>query len=91
MGAIAVDPLVAAWAAWLTVGAALAFWYYRVRQSAMGFTVVTPASNRTAARPTSGVRLPVKPQPPTPPPPRPDAFEELQTLLDGPDGSVNNQ
>ena len=81
MGALnTVNPWIAAWAGWLTVGAALAFWYYRARATAMGYTVVSQPANRSVSKPKSGVRPPMKP-----PQPKPDAFEELQTLLDGPD------
>ncbi len=76
-------PLASAWVAWLTFGLVLAFWYYRARKNALVAQLLAQSFNRPLARTASGVRPPVKAQP------RPDAFEELQTLLDGTDEITN--
>jgi len=73
-------PLAASWVAWLAFGMVLAFWYYRAKAAA---EEMEETFNRPLPRTKSGVRPPVKPQP------KPDAFEELQTLLDGP-GEISN-
>jgi hypothetical protein len=70
-------PLASAWVAWFAFGLVLAFWYYRARVSAMEMRAVATSVSRPRSK--SGVRPPAKSHPQ----PRPDAFGELQTLLDG--------
>lgn len=72
-------PLASAWVAWLAFGLVLAFWFYQARKSAVAAEAMTHAFSQPRPKPKSSVRPPAKPAP------RPDAFEELQTLLDGPD------
>jgi hypothetical protein len=67
-------PLASAWVAWLAFGLVLAFWYNRAKAAA---AAMEESLNRPLPRSKSGVRPPAKPQP------KPDAFEELQSLLDG--------
>jgi hypothetical protein len=67
--------LVVGWAIWLLGGLALMVWFRR-RSAPTRPPSDAPARHRTA----SGVRRPV-PRPPVAPP-RPDAFSELETLLD---------
>jgi hypothetical protein len=72
------EELLAGWAAWLTVGLGLAVWFRRSPATVRAF----PAPGR----PGSGVRAAARPrQAPrssSPSTPRPDAFGELQALLD---------
>jgi hypothetical protein len=71
-------PLASAWVAWLAFGLVLTFWY---RQAKAAADEMEELLSRRSPRSKSGVRPPAKPQP------KPDAFEELQALLDGPDVS----
>ena len=83
MGALSVlsPPLLVGWAAWVVVGLALAFWARRVRAAA---AVLAAAGSRMSgprhgvSRPKSDVRLPVRPHS------APDAFGDLQAMLDPP-------
>lgn len=72
--------LLAGWAAWLTVGLGLAVWFRRSRATVPAFAA--------PRRPGSGVRAATRPRqaprPSSPAAPRPDAFGELQALLDAP-------
>ena len=72
-------PLVAAWVAWLAFSVVLVFWY---RQAKAAADEMEESLSRPLPRSRSGVRPPAKP-----PQPKPDAFEELQALLDGPEAS----
>ncbi|MEO8679275.1 MAG: hypothetical protein ABI665_09535 [Vicinamibacterales bacterium] len=67
-------PLASAWVAWFAFGLVLAFWYYRARVSALEMRAITASTSRPRSK--SGDRPPVKSQP------KPDAFGDLQTLLD---------
>lgn len=64
-------PLAAAWVAWLAFAIVLIVWYRRAQADA---AAMEESFSRPSPRSRSGVR---------PPKPQPDAFEELQTLLDG--------
>jgi len=73
--------LLAGWAAWLTVGLGLAVWFRRSPAAVRVFPAPTrPGSGvrGAAARPRSSPRAS------SPATPRPDAFGELQALLDDP-------
>lgn len=73
-------PMMVGWAGWLAVGLALAMWARRARVAALAIPMYRPSSPRpTAVRPSSSVRHPVAPAP------TPDAFSELQALLDPPE------
>ncbi len=72
--------LLAGWATWLTVGLCLAVWFRRSRATVPAFAA--------PRRPGSGVRAAARPRqaprPSSAATPRPDAFGELQALLDAP-------
>jgi hypothetical protein len=78
-------PLASAWVAWLAFGLVLAFWFYQARKSALAAEAPVHAFSKPRPIAKSSVRPPAKPAP------RPDAFEELQTLLDGPQPSESRR
>lgn len=71
--------LLAGWATWLTVGLCLAVWFRRSRATVRAFPAPgRPGRGAHAARPRQA------PRPSSAATPRPDAFGELQALLDAP-------
>lgn len=78
-----VVPLTSAWGAWLAFGLLLALWAYRARRSARESQVRVSAIVRPLPKPRSEIRRPVKTA-------VPDAFGELQDLLEGPGAERKN-
>ena len=75
-------PMMVGWAGWLAVGLALAMWARRARAASLAIPMYRPSSPRpTTVRPSSRARPPVAPAP------SPDAFSELQALLDPPEST----
>ena len=71
--------LAAAWGGWVVAGLVLLLWYLRAREGEREAALL-----RARARSKSGVRLAAGPRKPAPKPAAPDAFGELEALLDQP-------
>ena len=73
--------LSAAWGGWVVAGLVLLLWYLRARDGEREAALLQASAR---ARSKSGVRLAAGPRKPAPKPPAPDAFGELEALLDPP-------